>query len=58
MKTVSRFFWAFLLIPAAGYVYNLYPENPLPKNVAVDSLVVDKSERTLMVYSKAKVIKK
>jgi len=37
-------------------IYYLYPENKLPSNTVVDKLVVYKSKRQLLAYSKEKLI--
>jgi murein L,D-transpeptidase YafK len=37
--------------------YYFYPENPLPLNTKIDSLVVYKSKRVLQAYSNGQVIK-
>jgi len=37
--------------------YNYFPYSPIPQGIEVDKLIVDKSERKLMVYSNGSVIK-
>jgi len=46
---------AFLIVCSA--FYNLYPEEKLPLNTQVDYLVIQKSNRKLLAYSKNKLIK-
>ena len=41
----------------AGLVYNIYPENTLPSDVLVDSLVVSKSQYKMFVYQQGKLLK-
>ncbi|MEY3436669.1 MAG: hypothetical protein RL335_1125 [Bacteroidota bacterium] len=48
---------ALFLLISTILVYVLYPYSPLPSNIEIDKLVVDKSERKLMVYSNGKSVK-
>lgn len=38
--------------------YYFYPEKPLPLNVAIDKIVVYKSERLLLAYSNGHIVKR
>jgi murein L,D-transpeptidase YafK len=38
-------------------IYLLYPYSPMPADVKIEKLVVDKSDRKLMVLSKGEIIK-
>lgn len=55
MKKIIVF--AILLVIAAAAIYNLYPEKKLPGNTEIDYIVVKKSSRRLLAYSKQKLIK-
>lgn len=39
-------------------IYYFYPEGKLPKSAQVDSIIIYKSKRELLVYSKGKLLKK
>jgi murein L,D-transpeptidase YafK len=49
--------WGILSLLAVLCVYYFYPEDKMPENIAIDNIVVFKSKRKLMVYSKGKLIK-
>ncbi|WMJ72971.1 L,D-transpeptidase family protein [Cytophagaceae bacterium ABcell3] len=51
LKTVA------FLIFAALLVYNYYPEQKLPENSVIDSLVVHKSKREMLAFSKGELVK-
>jgi murein L,D-transpeptidase YafK len=38
-------------------IYRFYPYSPMPDNIAIEKIIVDKSERKLMVYADGSVIK-
>jgi hypothetical protein len=50
---------AFLtvLIITLSFAYLYYPEYKLPKETKIDSIVVYKSKRQLLVYSKGNLLK-
>ncbi|MDQ0638091.1 murein L,D-transpeptidase YafK [Pedobacter sp. W3I1] len=47
----------FLLFILGAAIYNLYPEQKLPSNTEIDYIIVKKSNRQLLAYSKQKLIK-
>nr|WP_276899689.1 L,D-transpeptidase family protein [Pedobacter kyonggii] len=55
MKKVILF--TILLLVIAATIYNLYPEQKLPSNTEIDYIIVKKSNRQLLAYSKQKLIK-
>ncbi|TBO39936.1 L,D-transpeptidase family protein [Pedobacter kyonggii] len=55
MKKVILF--TILLLVIAASIYNLYPEQKLPSNTEIDYIIVKKSNRQLLAYSKQKLIK-
>ncbi|MGN8057754.1 L,D-transpeptidase family protein [Pedobacter sp. 22163] len=55
MKKAIFFIILFFIIGAV--IYNLYPENKLPTNTEIDYIIVKKSNRQLLAYSKQKLIK-
>lgn len=55
IKKITR--WTFILTLIALIVYYFYPEQKLPSNIKIDSLIVYKSKRELIVYSNGQVIK-
>ncbi len=55
IKKIIR--WALILSLIALIVYYFYPEQKLPLNIKIDSLVVYKSKRELMAYSNGQLIK-
>jgi len=57
MKTKQFIFWTFLLLMAAIAGYYVYPEQKLASDVKIDSLVVYKSKRALLAYSKGQLMK-
>jgi len=54
---MKKLFLIPIVIIVALIVYYYYPSTPLPKGVDIDQIVVHKSERKLMVYSKGNLIK-
>lgn len=46
-----------LLIIVGAIIYNLYPEKKLPANTKIDYIIVKKSDRQLLAYSKFKLVK-
>lgn len=57
-RIVLKTIIALLILLSVGLIsYNLYPETTLDKNAKVDKLVVYKSKRTLLAYSKGKLLK-
>jgi len=57
MKLKKNLFTTILLLLLAMIAYTIYPVNALPKNTSIDSLIVYKSKRQLIVYEKGKIIK-
>lgn len=55
MKKTTFVIILFIIICAVSY--NLYPEKKLPTNIEIDYIVVKKSNRQLLAYSKQKLIK-
>lgn len=55
MKKATFFIILFFIIGAV--IYNLYPEKKLPTNTEIDYIIVKKSNRQLLAYSKQKLIK-
>ncbi len=53
-KTFLSFFGIVL---AVLIIYNVYPEQGLPKGVTIDKILVDKSDRKLIVFSKGEQVK-
>jgi len=49
--------FTLLLIVVGATIYNLYPEKKLPANTEIDYIVVKKSDRELLAYSKHRLIK-
>jgi murein L,D-transpeptidase YafK len=49
--------WFFILSIIVLVVYYFYPEQKIPTNIKIDSLVVYKSKRELMAYSNGQLIK-
>lgn len=43
---------------AAGGVYGYWPETPLPQGIAAERLLIDKSERSLVLYSGGDAVKR
>lgn len=54
MKKVLLF---LVLISVSGLIYNIYPENKLPSDVQVDSLVVFKSQHKMLAYQQGQLLK-
>lgn len=54
---MKKLFLIPIVIIVALVIYYFYPSTPLPKGVDIDQIVVHKSERKLMVYSKGNLIK-
>jgi murein L,D-transpeptidase YafK len=50
-------FYIFLLSAILLIAYQFYPYSPLPEKVTIDELIVNKSERKLMVYSNGSIVK-
>jgi murein L,D-transpeptidase YafK len=50
-------FSIFLLSAISLIAYQFYPYSPLPEKVIIDELIVDKTERKLMVYSNGSIVK-
>lgn len=55
MKKAILFILLFII--AGAVIYNLYPEKKLPDNTEIDYIVVKKSDRKLLAYSKQKLVK-
>ena len=54
----TKIIWLTLFISFIGLtVYYFYPEDTLPKDVQADNIVVFKSKRELLVYSKGQLLK-
>jgi len=49
--------FTLLLIVVGATIYNLYPEKKLPANTEIYYIVVKKSDRELLAYSKHRLIK-
>lgn len=47
----------FLSIAVLGLVYYCYPEHRLPRGVKIDKLVVVKSERIMLAFSRGELVK-
>ena len=56
-KGVSWFFRIILLIILGLSIYYFFPEDKLPANVKIDSVVVYKSQKRLYAYSGEKLLK-
>ena len=56
-KYMKRLFFLILVLIAPLLVYQYYPYSPMPNNVIIEKILVDKSERLLMVFSNGQVIK-
>jgi len=54
---MKRLFFLFLVIIASLLVYQYYPYSPMPDQVVIEKIIVDKSDRKLMVYADGSVIK-
>jgi len=54
---MKKLFLIPIVLIVALIIYYFYPSTPLTKGVAIDQIVVHKSERKLMVYSKGNLIK-
>ncbi|WP_025143655.1 murein L,D-transpeptidase family protein [Pedobacter jeongneungensis] len=50
-------FCTILLFILGVFIYNLYPEMKLPANAEIDYILVKKSDRQLLAYSKQKLVK-
>jgi len=50
-------FCTILLFILGLFIYNLYPEKKLPANAEIDYILVKKSDRQLLAYSKQKLVK-
>ena len=57
MITKKILIWIILISIIGLTVYYFYPEKSLPADIQVDSIVVYKSKRQLLVYSKDQLIK-
>lgn len=57
MNTKKIIRWTFVLAITILVVYYLYPEQKLAHNIKIDSLIVYKSKRELMAYSKGQLVK-
>lgn len=55
IKKLSLFIFPFLIIGLA--IYYFYPEEKLPADTEIDRLVVYKSKRQLIAYSKGEIVK-
>lgn len=55
INKIIKLTFPFVLIGLVGYYF--YPEDPLPENIQIDNLVVYKSKRQLLAYSKGYLIK-
>lgn len=49
--------WLLFLIPVVAIVWYWYPDIPLPQGIVIDKLVVCKSKRKMLAYSKGELIK-
>ena len=50
-------FFTILLLLLGVVIYNSYPEKKLPANAEIDYILVKKSDRQLLAYSKQKLLK-
>lgn len=50
-------FFIILFFVTGAVIYNWYPEKKLPANAEIDYIVVKKSDRKLLAYSKQKLLK-
>lgn len=57
MRTKIIICWILFLSITALVVYYYYPEQKLPSNIKIDSLVVYKSKRKLLAYANGLLIK-
>ena len=57
MKKNKVFKWIFLLSFIGLFLYYFYPDEKLPLDAKIDSILVYKSKRALLVYSKGKLLK-
>jgi murein L,D-transpeptidase YafK len=57
MTTKKIIRWTLILSIISLLIYYFYPEQKLAYNINIDSLVVYKSKRELMAYSKGQLIK-
>jgi murein L,D-transpeptidase YafK len=58
MKIVKYIVNFFLILFAALVTYNYFPEEKLPNNTKIDSLIVYKSKRELQAWEKGVIVKK
>lgn len=54
---MKRLFLIILIFLSALFIYQYYPYSPIPDNIVVDKIIVNKSERKLIVYSNGSIIK-
>jgi murein L,D-transpeptidase YafK len=53
----NLFICSIFVIAIAMIIYYVYPEKKLPSGVTIDKMVVFKSKRELLVYSKGRLVK-
>lgn len=50
-------FWLLLIVPVLTVVWYWYPDEPLPKDIVIDKLIVYKEKRKMEAYSGNNLIK-
>ncbi len=50
-------FWLLLIVPVLIVVWYWYPDEPLPKDIVIDKLIVYKGKRKMEAYSGNNLIK-
>jgi ABC-type bacteriocin/lantibiotic exporter with double-glycine peptidase domain len=54
---MKRLFLLIMIFLSVLFIYQYYPYSPISDNIVVDKIIVNKSERKLMVYSNGSIIK-
>jgi murein L,D-transpeptidase YafK len=54
---MKRLFFLILVIFASLLVYQYSPYSPIPDHIVIEKIIVDKSDRKLLVYADGSVIK-
>lgn len=57
MKIIEKTVFVISFLFIGLLVYYFYPEDKLPKSAQVDSIVVYKSKRAMLLYSNGKLVK-
>ncbi len=57
MKTKKTLKWIVISLFLTGLIYYVYPEKPLEEHAKISSIVINKSERQMMVYDGDKLLK-